>query len=393
MGKLFAAIFFILMISAPASAQTLTTVILPQYIQGVSGTNANRIPYAYRVKITGLTAGTTYRFYNQIVVSTDGSTTSGAGNCLFISASGDFVRTSNPSLKNFGNYGIFTADAAGAYEGWFASEPTGNARFAPGKYVFMRIALADSSTPGTIMRVTTSDSVRVLKLNAAASDSTGTGLRCTSTGTPKDFVFAYDNVSGSGRPLSGTFIESDGTANTTASSYANFYASSVDSIDGAFGMVLPNMLPSGVRRIEQRTLRTGNIVSFATDTDGMWPSGVNSVNPIGGTAALIFSSTDVHLTTDVRHIAAMPGAFGLAQNFPNPFNPATTISFTVPTEGVVTIDVFNILGIRVSALLHEHRAPGTYQVSFDAAHLPGGVFFYRMTSGSFTAVRKMILTK
>ena len=281
MKKYIALFFFILSLSSDLISQSLTSVLLPQYIQGNTGTNSNRIPFAYRARLTGLTPNAVYRYYNQVIISTDLTTQSGAGNCIFKSVTGNFIRTTGPGLKNAGTYDSLTTDGTGAYEGWFITEPTGNARFVPGKYVFMRITLNDGAGgTSAVTRITTADSVRVVKLDPAASDSTGTGLRCTSPGSPKDFVFTYDNTTGTGRPISGSFIESDGTANTTGNSYASFYSVSVDGVNGAFGVVLPNILPNGIQRIERRSLATGAIIDTAKDNNGIWPSGANTINPI-----------------------------------------------------------------------------------------------------------------
>lgn len=317
------------------------TVLLPEYIEGQNGTNSNRIPYAFRLRLTGLLPVATYRFTNQIVTSADAATTSGAGNCLFVSASGDFVRTTNPSLATAGNYGTFTTGADGSYEGWFATEPTGNARFVPGKYLFPRLALNDGASGTTIAtRVTTTDSIRVVKLAAVPGDTTGTGLRCSSTAGPKDFVFVYDHVDGTDRPVSGTFIESDGTANTTGNSYAAFYANSVNSIDGAFGLVVPNALPEGIRRFERRSLATGGIVAFATDADGVWPSGVNTVNPAGGTAEIVLTNADVlGLGSTYPQISVDPDTLDFGGVFATY---ADTMSFRITNIGTDTLHVTNM---------------------------------------------------
>jgi hypothetical protein len=71
----------------------------------------------------------------------------------------------------------------------------------------------------------------------------------------------------------------------------------VDDVRGAFGTVVPNLLTTGVRRVERRSLASGAIVTSATDADGLWPSGAQTVNPVGGTTAVALSSADVnHLT-------------------------------------------------------------------------------------------------
>jgi hypothetical protein len=372
----------------------VTTLILPQYLEGINGTNTNRIPYAFRVRLSGLLASATYRYFNQVVTSADAATTSGAGNCIFVKQSGDFVRTSGPSLATDGNYGTFSTDAGGVYEGWFVTEPTGNARFVPSQYVFMRIMLNDGAGGTSVAtRLTTIDSVRVVRLDGAANDSCGTGLRCTSQASPKDFVFAYDNTTGTGRPISGSFVESDGTANTTGNSYAVFYATSVNGVDGAFGIVLPNVLPNGIRRFERRSLSTGSTTASATSATGVWPSGANTVNPSGGTTEIVLTGTDVSLVTSVRHSEVIPFEFTLSQNYPNPFNPSTTISFSLPKGSYVKLEVFNLLGQSVSRLLEETRAAGVYSVTLDASGLPSGVYFYKLTADGFTQTRRMLLVK
>jgi hypothetical protein len=216
-----------------------------------------------------------------------------------------------PASRPLGDYGTFTTDATGTYEGWFITESTGNERFLPGKFVFMRIALNDGGAGTTVAtRVTTSDSVRVVKLNPTATDSTGTGLRGTTFASAKDFIFTYDNTAGTGRPISGSFIESDGISNGVSDFYSAFYASKVDGLLGAFGMVLPNLLPTGVRRVERRSLATGAVVTSTTDADGLWPSGAQTVNPAGGPTALVLSGADVNYLTVGLALAPSVLSFG-----------------------------------------------------------------------------------
>ncbi|MBI1803688.1 MAG: T9SS type A sorting domain-containing protein [Ignavibacteriae bacterium] len=91
-----------------------------------------------------------------------------------------------------------------------------------------------------------------------------------------------------------------------------------------------------------------------------------------------------------------PLAFKLEQNYPNPFNPTTTIDFTLPAEGIVTLKVYNLLGQEVATLLnHEQMDEGDQTVDFDASALSSGVYYYRLilNDGEFTAVRKMMLLK
>lgn len=387
--------YFALFMPLMSTAQSVTSVILPQYIQGNTGTNSNRIPFAYRVRITGLTANSTYRFFNQVVVSTDGPTSNGAGNCIFVTNSGDFVRTTDPTLATAGRYGTFTTNEFGEYEGWFITEPTASAtRFIPGKYVFMRINLNDGQEGTSVAtRLTTTDSVKVVKLDAVSSDSTGTGIRCTSTGSAKDFVFLYDNIDGTGRPISGTFIENDGTANTINNNYSAFYGNYVNGVDGAFGAVIPNILPNGIRRVEQRSLSMGNLVAYANDSDGIWPSGANTIDPTGGTTEIVLAGSDVQFLTCVCDAENHPIKFNVLQNYPNPFNPITKIIYQISKTSYIKLSIHNVLGCEVALLVNEYKQAGTHTVIWNADKMPSGVYFARLQDGKNSTVKKMLLTK
>jgi hypothetical protein len=90
----------------------------------------------------------------------------------------------------------------------------------------------------------------------------------------------------------------------------------------------------------------------------------------------------------------------LFQNYPNPFNPVTVINYAVPTPpdrvGTrlgVSVMVYDLLGRRVATLVDGWQSPGIHSVAFDASSLAGGVYLYRLTAGSYSAVRKMVLLK
>ncbi|HZW39795.1 MAG TPA: T9SS type A sorting domain-containing protein [Ignavibacteriaceae bacterium] len=85
--------------------------------------------------------------------------------------------------------------------------------------------------------------------------------------------------------------------------------------------------------------------------------------------------------------------FILAQNYPNPFNPTTTISYSLHKKSFTTLKVFDILGREVITLVNEEKPAGSYSVDFNASNLSSGVYFYSLTSGSFTMNKKMILMK
>jgi hypothetical protein len=88
-----------------------------------------------------------------------------------------------------------------------------------------------------------------------------------------------------------------------------------------------------------------------------------------------------------------PKEFSLSQNFPNPFNPNTIISYSIPAQEHVTIKIFDILGRQVEILTNEIKGPGYYEVNFNAESLPSGTYIYEIRAGSFIETKKMILLK
>jgi len=91
---------------------------------------------------------------------------------------------------------------------------------------------------------------------------------------------------------------------------------------------------------------------------------------------------------------AGPTEFALGRNYPNPFNPSSNITYSIPAESRVTLSVFNTLGEKLATLVNGLQSAGTRTVVFDAAGLPGGVYFYRLTVGNSTSeTRKMVVLK
>ena len=89
----------------------------------------------------------------------------------------------------------------------------------------------------------------------------------------------------------------------------------------------------------------------------------------------------------------VPLQYSLKQNYPNPFNPVTTIAYSLASAGNVKLVVYDILGREVKTLVNEVQQQGAYKVSFNASDLASGVYFYRINTGSFSDIKKMILVK
>ncbi len=88
-----------------------------------------------------------------------------------------------------------------------------------------------------------------------------------------------------------------------------------------------------------------------------------------------------------------PEHFSLQQNFPNPFNPMTSIDYELPITGYVDLSIYNLLGQRITTLVSDIQPAGKYEVKWDARQFAGGIYFYKIEAGEFQQVKKMILVK
>ncbi|MBK7632267.1 MAG: T9SS type A sorting domain-containing protein [Ignavibacteriales bacterium] len=85
--------------------------------------------------------------------------------------------------------------------------------------------------------------------------------------------------------------------------------------------------------------------------------------------------------------------YSLSQNYPNPFNSNCAIKYSIPKSSQVSLKIFNVLGSEIEILVDEEKPIGTYELNWNAANLPSGVYFYRLQAESFVQTRKMILLK
>ena len=123
--------------------------------------------------------------------------------------------------------------------------------------------------------------------------------------------------------------------------------------------------------------KSSAVTSHALTGDGVWHLDGNP-------------PSDLRLRIEQKLI---PTAFALQQNYPNPFNPSTVIRYELPSDALVTLVVYDVLGKEVARLVNGKQAAGDYEVPFEANALASGVYFYRLTAGDFISVQKMVLMK
>ena len=116
-------------------------------------------------------------------------------------------------------------------------------------------------------------------------------------------------VEGTGRPIAGSIIEDDGLNLSSVSQILASYRTNVDNVAGAWGVIIPNSVGtkgfSGIKRVESRNLSDGDLYAQATDSDGVWPSGANTVNPRGGDRTpIVLNENDATLPVELSSFTA-----------------------------------------------------------------------------------------
>jgi len=99
------------------------------------------------------------------------------------------------------------------------------------------------------------------------------------------------------------------------------------------------------------------------------------------------------IVLDNDDAVSLPIVYNLDQNYPNPFNPATTISYTIPSEAQVSLVVYDIMGKEIASLVNGKQAAGKHTIKFDASLLASGTYFYKLSADDFISVKKMVLLK
>ncbi|GBD86934.1 hypothetical protein BMS3Abin03_00859 [bacterium BMS3Abin03] len=142
--------------------------------------------------------------------------------------------------------------------------------------------------------------------------------------------------------------------------------------------------------------KIGYVPGHGTTTENQSYSFIDSKIP-SGTYVYRLKQLDYdgsyEYSSEINVDVAAPLTFSLDQNYPNPFNPSTVIKYSIPNDGFVLLDIYNLLGEKVASLVNSVQKAGRYEITFDASNLASGIYVYSLKSGSFSSVKKMLLMK
>jgi len=176
-------------------------------------------------------------------------------------------------------------------------------------------------------------------------------------------------------------------------------------LSGPLLLFLLGMVPGFGPLPSAAQILTGHVFAAAggTTTNALYRLSSTLGEPIAGRAvsatgvlyAGFWATTVVPATTGtaVDDAGDLPAAYRLDANYPNPFNPQTTLRYALPEPATVRLVVYDALGRVVQVLVDRPQAAGWHEVSFEGAMLPSGVYFYRLEAGTYQAVRSMLLVK
>ncbi|MGH7596295.1 MAG: T9SS type A sorting domain-containing protein [bacterium] len=191
--------------------------------------------------------------------------------------------------------------------------------------------------------------------------------------------------------------------------------------DGLMDFLYAGINPENANAIRSRVYRmeykgTGSLADstsydwsvFYEDTQGASDLRNIAIDDLDGDNKMdvLITNLDVESTNDatviiiesesavaVKDRSIVVTNYALHQNYPNPFNPTTKIAFDLPKSEQVTLSVYNLLSRKVETLVDQRMAPGAYEVTFNAARLPSGIYYYTIEAGKFKTTKKMVLAK
>lgn len=158
--------------------------------------------------------------------------------------------------------------------------------------------------------------------------------------------------------------------------------------EGDFSMhpLSSTSVPVGAQSFHQAT---GSLFFYPVTVAGVYLYHCDFHFSAGMTGSFNATTTGI----EINRTSFQPDAFRLGQNFPNPFNPTTTISFDIPFQTYVSIKVYNLVGQEVAIIVNENMTAGSYSKVWNAASMSSGIYFYKLQTQSFTDTRKLVLLK
>lgn len=280
-----------------------------------------------------------------------------------------------------------------------------NSEVTPGDSIFYVIKARDNSSNHNLGRLPAAGYFRFNITNQAASSF------CKQTYMPiRDNQISYDTLS---ILQSGTIVDLNFKMESLLHTYDGDISFSIISPTG-IEVSLSNRRGSGGDNYINTLFDDSSAVSISTGT-APFTGTFRPESPLS-----VFNGLEVHgnwilkvhdqATSDTGRVESyclniiynavlavnnqqIPVKFELAQNYPNPFNPVTRIKYSVPKQSFVMIKIYDVLGREVKTLVNDIRTAGNYEVDFNASYLASGVYFYRMESGDFTDVKKLVLLK
>lgn len=224
-------------------------------------------------------------------------------------------------------------------------------------------------------------------------------------------IQSYPPLSSTGTSSMWVFVFYSASSNTATMSYAGSMNQAMEQPAQSFATY--GTLPATV--VDSPTIYAGALTHGGSAFLTANPSAqtqmiaISTASPAQNLWAVTFTNTTTNAVLYVYYdsvtgaflqaleapeaVVGLPGGFNLEQNYPNPFNPSTSIQYSVPKSGHVTLKVFNTAGREVATLVDGFRNANSYKVEFNASNLPSGVYFYTLTSGTSRITQKMVLSK
>ncbi|MCB0721405.1 MAG: T9SS type A sorting domain-containing protein [Ignavibacteriae bacterium] len=208
----------------------------------------------------------------------------------------------------------------------------------------------------------------------------------------RDIKFTSENT--------GYLIADIGRVRKTTNAGVNWTLLSTGTTEALFSISFPTPdtgYVGGDHGIVLKTTNAGDNWTIQQTSLNEFIYGIAFTSPVEGLACSwsgkILKTTNGGVVTSVSDPVTIPEGYSLRQNYPNPFNPSTDIEFSILKNEYVKLVVYDYLGREVKTLVSEQLSPGSYSVPFNGENLSSGVYYYKLTAGSFTETKKMTLLK